>query len=183
VTDFLQAHPDGVIAAMDEMSLYVQATTTRVWFPRGQTPIVWVHPQRASLHYYGALALLSGQEFALTLPALTSDNTAHFLGHFLSCVPARPILLLLDRASWHTGPAIRALLAAEPRLELAFFPPACPDLNPQEHVWKLARDTVSHNHSFTESGTLRRAFSHYLDTTVFQFDWLVKYAPATLCHV
>jgi transposase len=25
---------------------------------------------------------------------------------------------------------------------MMYFPPACPDLNPQEHVWKLARDAV-----------------------------------------
>jgi len=64
VTDFLQDHPDGVIVAMDEMSLYFQATTTRVWFPVGQVPLVRVSPQRAVLHYYGALALRTGHEMA-----------------------------------------------------------------------------------------------------------------------
>jgi transposase len=35
---------------------------------------------------------------------------------------------------------------------LFFFPPACPDLNPQEHVWKLARDS---SHA-TRSATITR---------------------------
>lgn len=50
MTDFLQAHPHGVILAMDQMSLYFQATLTRVWAPVGQTPIVAVHPQRDHVH-------------------------------------------------------------------------------------------------------------------------------------
>jgi len=39
VTDFLQNHPHGQIVTMDEMSLYLQATLTRVRSPRGQTPV------------------------------------------------------------------------------------------------------------------------------------------------
>jgi hypothetical protein len=37
------------------MSLYFQATLTRVWSPIGQTPIVSVHPQREHVYFYGAM--------------------------------------------------------------------------------------------------------------------------------
>ena len=40
MTDWLQAYPNLVILAMDQMSLYFQATLTRVWSPMGQTPVV-----------------------------------------------------------------------------------------------------------------------------------------------
>jgi transposase len=183
VTDFLQDHPDGVIVAMDEMSLYFQSTTTRVWFPVGQVPLVRVSPQRAVLPYYGALALRTGHEMALTLPALTGDHLVHFVRHVLICFPTQAILMFLDRAPWHKGEAVRTFLATVPRLELFFFPPACPDLNPQEHVWKRARERVSHNHALAEFGALRQAFSQYLETTFFELDWLEKYAPTILCHV
>lgn len=69
MADFLQAHPAGVILALDEMSLYFQATLTHVWAPRGQTPIVAVHPQRDGVHFYGALNLCDGREVAV--PALS----------------------------------------------------------------------------------------------------------------
>jgi hypothetical protein len=64
VTDFLQDYPHGVILALDQMSLYFQATWTRVWAPVGQTPIVAVHPQRDHIHFYGALNLRDGREIA-----------------------------------------------------------------------------------------------------------------------
>jgi hypothetical protein len=51
VTDCLLMYPRGVILALDEMSLYVQATLTRVWAPIGQTPIVAVQPQRDQVHF------------------------------------------------------------------------------------------------------------------------------------
>lgn len=168
---------------MDEMSLYLQATTTCVWYPKGQRPIVRVSPQRDCQHWYGALALYSGQEVALSLPGLDSQTTLHFLSHLLIVFPIQPILLFLDRATWHRGAAIRTFLAEHPRLQLIYFPPACPQLNPQEHVWKQARQTVSHNHSFLTLAALRKAFAHFLDTTLFHFRWLEKFAPLILCHL
>ena len=85
MTDFRQDHPDGIILAVDQMSVYLQATLTRVWAPRGHTPVVWVTPQRDMLHFYGALDVIGGREIALSLPKLDGDHTLHFLHHVLSC--------------------------------------------------------------------------------------------------
>lgn len=182
MTDFKQDNPDGLIIALDEMSLYVQATTKRVWFPVGQRPIVRISPQRNCQHWYGAVCLQTGQEVALSVPGLDSQTTLHFLSHLLTVFPTQPILLFLDRAPWHRGEAIRTFLADNPRLQLLYFPPACPQLNPQEHVWKAARQAVSHNHSFPTLAELRTAFAHFLDTSFFYFHWLERFAPLNLCH-
>ncbi len=178
MTDFRQDHPDGIILAVDQMSVYLQATLTRVWAPRGQTPIVRVTPQRDMLHFYGALDVIGGQEVALSLPKLDGNHTIHFLTHVLSCFPGRSILLLLDRATWHKGKA-RQFIAAHSQLDLIYFPPGCPDLNPQEHVWKQARDAVGHLRDYPHLSHLRHAFQSYLENTLFQFDWIGKYLPQT----
>ena len=70
MTDFQQDYLNGVILTMDEMSLYLQATLMRVWDAKGQRPTVLVSQQRDGLHWYGALALHSGQEVALKLPTI-----------------------------------------------------------------------------------------------------------------
>jgi hypothetical protein len=49
----------------------------------------------------------------------------------------QPILLLLDRVPRHYG-EVTDLIQQTDRLHLICFPPACPDLNPQEHVWERA---------------------------------------------
>jgi transposase len=183
VTDFLQDDPTGSIVSMDQVSLYFQATTTRLWAPVRQTPQVRVTPQRRCCHFYGALNVRTGHEIALPVPVQTAEMTVHFLQHLLTCLPEGPILLLLDRAPWHRGRMIEDFLSAHPRLQLVYFPPACPDLNPQEHVWELTRDAVSHNHAFTDFGHLVAAFLKHLDTQRFPIDWLARYAPPILFEV
>lgn len=182
MTDFLQDHPDGQVIALDEMSLYFQATTTRVWSPVGQTPLVRVSPQREHVHFCGALNLGTGHEIALPVLEQTSETSADFLRDLLLCYPTQPLLLLWDRATWHKGTAVKAVLDDTPRLETVFFPPACPDLNPQEHVWSQARAAVSHNHTRPDFASLKTAFLRFLSNTLFRFDWLTKYAPPILCQ-
>lgn len=178
MTDFLQDHPDGVILALDEMSLYFQATLTRVWAPLGQTPIVSVHPGREHLHFYGALNLRDGREIALPATEMTSEITTNFLMILLMVYP-QDILLLLDRAPWHFG-EVTPFLAEIDRLQVIFFPPACPDLNPHEHVWAQARETISHNHAYRQFQTLSDDFETYLNETLFATDFLDTFTPLGL---
>jgi hypothetical protein len=180
VTDFLQAHPDGQVVTLDEMRLSLQATTTHLWAPRGQTPVVRVSGQRDHVHCYGALNLCNGHEFALLRLEMTSIETATFLRDLFACYPEQPLLLLWNRATWHKGQPIKDVLAAHPQVETVFFPPASPQLNPQEHVCSLARATVSHNHTLPDLPTLRDALLRFLGTTLFHFKWLEKYAPPRL---
>jgi transposase len=168
---------DGVAVPV---SRRVEATVTRLWAARGQTPVVRVSGQRDHVHFYGALNLCSGHEFALPRLEMNSVETAAFLRDLFACYPNQPLLLLWDRASWHKGQPVADVLAAHPHVETVFFPPASPDLNPQEHVWSLARAHVSHNHTLPDLSTLRDAFLRYLGSTPFHFTWLETYAPPIL---
>ena len=178
MTDFLQVHPTGVLLAIDQMSLYFQATLTRVWSPVGHTPIVHVHPQRDHVHFYGALNLRDGREIALSAPETTSEMTANFLMLLLLLYP-QPILLLLDRAPWHYGD-VTALIEQTDRLQVVYFPPACPDLNPQEHVWERARDAISHNHTYRHFQPLIEDFETYLNETLFSTHFMDTFTPLGL---
>jgi DDE superfamily endonuclease len=167
VTDFLQENPTGVMLSMDEMSLYFQATMTQVWSPVGQTPQVYVSGSRDHAHFYGALNLQTGHQFALPTAMQSSQTTLAFFEDLLLAYPTQPILLFLDRAPWHTANVVTEFFATHPRLHPIHFPPACPDLNPQEHVWSQARAAVSHNHTFRDFGQLKAAFLDFLSTTAF----------------
>lgn len=180
MTDFLQDNPRGQVVAMDEMSVYFQATTTRLWSPVGQTPVVRLSSQRDHIHFYGALNLRNGHELALPRHAMSSETTVEFLKQLLYCYPDVPILLLWDRAPWHKGKPVRAFLTDHPRLETVSFPPACPDLNPQEHVWSLAREAVTHNHTLPDFPTVVQSFLRFLASRPFAFDWLTQYLPSIL---
>jgi transposase len=163
--------------ALDPRSASLQATLTRVWSPIGQTPYLGVTPQRDCLHFYGALQVLTGPEVALALPQLEGDPTVHFLEPVAACFPHRPSLLLWDRAPWHQGKA-RQFVEAHPQFERVYFPPGCPDLNPQEPVWKPTRAGVGHRCDYRHLSDLRRAFQTHRANTLFQFDWIDQYLPA-----
>ena len=178
MSDFLQDYPDGVILALDEMSLYFQATLTRVWSPVGYTPIVDVHPQRDHIHFYGALNLRNGREIAMSTPEQTALTTIHFLIHLLH-IYSQPILLLFDRAPWHYG-EVTSFIQEVDRLQIVRFPVACPHLNPQEHVWAQARDKISHNHGYRQFQPLIADFETYLNETPFTTHFMDAYTPLGL---
>lgn len=120
---------------------------------------------------------------AMPVHDLSSATSADFVRQIVLCYPGQPLLLFWDRAGWHKGALVRAALAEYPQVEVMYFPPACPDLNPQEPVWSQARAAVSHNHTFRVFSTLRQAFLLYLSNTLFPLAWLAQYAPPVLYEV
>jgi transposase len=170
-----------VILAEDEASLSLQATLMRVWHPCGQTPVIPVSPQRTSTHFYGALDLQSGVELVMRSPVMNAQATILFLLMLLAAYPTQPLLLLWDRATWHRSKLVKAFLQQHPHIEILWFPPASPDLNPQEHVWKATREAVSHNHRMAKLDQLADSFEAHLATTRFPCSLLDLHNYSHLC--
>ena len=164
----------------DEASMYLQATTTSVWAPIGQTPVVRVHPQREKINFYGTLNLNSGEEIITRAKTMNSETTAIHLQQILAAYPQQQILLFWDRAKWHGGDAVKQLLAENPRLEVMKYPTAAPELNPQEHVWKAARQHASHNHGKVKLSEVADRFEDYLRTNKFTYSFLEKFGLETI---
>jgi len=153
----------------------------RVYAPIGETPVMKVAANRDNTHFYGALDLQSGQEVVMRSDLMVSEASALFLEQVLLAYPERLILLLWDRATWHQGEAVRAVLEANPRLQILWFPPGSPELNPQEHVWKATREAISHNHQYKKLPELADAFETHLTETRFPCSLLEKHAYSDLC--
>jgi putative transposase len=179
--DIAQDAPQTVLLAEDEAWMYLQATTLSVYAPRGQTPTTRVDPGRAKEGFYGTLNLRTGDEIVSRTPFFNSDTTAAHLQRLLDTHPDVPILLFWDRATWHGGSAVRQVLEANPRLEIIKFPAGAPDLNPQEHVWKLARRSVSHNHLVPKLPKLADQFEAHLQTHIFSSSFLERYGYHEVC--
>jgi len=132
-------------------------------------------------HFYGTLNLLTGAAVAQHGPLMNAEATAQHLETVLAKFPDGPLLLFWDRAPWHRGAAVEQVLTANPRLQTMFFPTAAPELNPQEHVWKAARTTISHNHAETQLRTLAERFQKHLNETTFDYSFVEKYNFESLC--
>jgi transposase len=171
----LEHSPNATLLALDEMRLSSQATPMRVWAARGQTPCIPLLSQRDWVVFYGALDVRTGREIALPAPTTNRIMTANFLMVLLMLFPHDPLIILLDNASWHWGGDVQLLLLQNPRLHLLYLPTACPDLNPQEQVWKAARFNVSHNHLYPDLTSLTDAMEAYLAETPFNTAFLDRF--------
>jgi hypothetical protein len=172
--DVAQRPEETVILAEDEASIYLQASNKYVWATRGQTPVVRVDPNRDCTHLYGSLDLITGKEIIMRSQIMNSQTTALYLNLVLQTHPDKRILMLWDRAPHHKGDPVKQLLQANPRLEVFWFLAAAPDTNPQEHVWKHARQHVCHGHSFTKLALVADAVESLLLFGTF---------PSSLLHL
>ena len=179
--DTAQEDSSAIFLAEDEAWMYLQSTTMSVWSVRGQTPVVRVDPGRTKVGFYGTINLHTGEEIVTRSTELNNTMTAQHLQEILDHHPVRRIVLLWDRAKWHRGPAIRKLVAENPRLQLIEFPTAAPDLNPQEQVWKKTRRAVSHNHIFPKLPELADRFELHLRSNNFSSTFLERYGYNLVC--
>jgi transposase len=132
---------------------------------RGVQPLVPAAYRFESLYVYGAVEPLTGQSFFLELPALTTQGFQLFLDHFTATDPLSSHLLLLDNGAFHKARALRL----PPNLELLFFPPYTPELNPIERLWRDLKDWLAPYHpaSLTQlSKLLGSRLKHYSAATL-----------------
>ena len=143
--------------------------------------MVRADPGRAKTNFYGALNLHTGQEVAIRSDLMNAEISAQYLEMILETNPNVQIILFWDRAPWHRGKPIDQVLEDKPRLEIIFFPPGSPDLNPQEHVWKAVRKEVSHNHLEARLPELADRFLNKLNSTTFKSSFLDRYGYTAIC--
>ena len=94
---------------------------------------------------FGAICPARGVGAALDMPfADTQAMQAHLEEIARTVRRGAHAVVLLDRAGWHTTPALRA-----PRnITLILLPSRAPELNPVENVWQYLRQTWLSNRVF-----------------------------------
>ena len=109
--------------AFDEHRLGLKPLIRRVWARRGQRPAAVSTHQYKWLYLYGFVRPATG---AVEWWLANSVNVPLFQG-------------VLDGAGWHASPRLRI----PDGIRLCFLPPYTPELQPAEHLWPLADETVA----------------------------------------
>ena len=97
----------------------------------------------------------SGRTIWLLVSAVSTELFAEVLAAFARSAgagPAKEIVLVLDRAGWHTS----VHLPVPDHVHWLILPPYSPELNPAEHLWQLT-DTVLANRHFASIEELEQA--------------------------
>jgi transposase len=139
--------------ALDEVHFQQHGSRCRMWVPPEiKDPVLYHHPTRHSVGYFGAVRLRDGKFFYIReARRFNGESFQEFLKllHDASAVPGRRIVVISDNAKYH-----RARLhlpwrqQQAPVFALDFLPPYSPELNPIERVWKLTRRLCLHNRYF-----------------------------------
>lgn len=114
------------------------------WCFKGLRPTVPCHHIREYRYAYGAVEPLTGESFFLVLPYSNTACMNLFLRQLSQEYPDDRILLVCDGASWHKSKA----LDVPENIRLIFLPPATPEMNPIEQIWKEIRKRGFRNEIF-----------------------------------
>ena len=159
------------------------------WSKRGDTPVMNFEADRGKrVNYFGALCMSDKRQVVhmgdhkksedfinfleLVLEKYKSQISAGLEDHLAKLAKDQVeksvpklyrgmILVVLDNASIHKSKEVKAWLEEHyGMIEFMNLPPYCPDLNPQERVWKALRKEIS-----TYQGV--RSFGEIVDHSCF----------------
>lgn len=107
-------------------------------------------------HLFGAYNFVTDEVITTPAPKKNSDAFVAFLDTLVQQRPdERPLLLVLDNASYHHSSAAQAAFAVfESQLMPLFLPPYCSLLNPIERYWRHLKDSACANKLFPSMDTL-----------------------------
>ena len=114
------------------------------WCQAGHRPNVPCHHIREYRYAYGAVEPNTGENFFLILPQSNSICMNVFLQELSASYPDDIILLVCDGAAWHKSKTLNI----PENIELFFLPPATPEMNPIEQIWKEIRKRGFRNEVF-----------------------------------
>ena len=167
-----------MVLVEDECRVARESDTMAIWYEIGKYPKIKVDTQREGSSFYGALNVQTGrchlQEIA---GKQVSERTVEFLASLEQEYSGKRVLLLWDGAPWHRG-KVRDYLKRTDKacwMEIMYFPPYSPELNPQEHVWKAAKRYACHNSEASFANKIE-TFAKYITRTTFTSNFLKKYA-------
>ncbi len=141
----------------DEMSLATQGTVHRTWARVGKTPTQQTYGRYQGVKAFGLVSTRSNFRYRVQTTYFTQTSFLSFLTDFRASVDGF-LIVIVDGAPYHKGAGVRDFQETHRcNFALYYLPSYSPELNPQEHVWKVFRKQQSHNRSYTSTHELLEA--------------------------
>ena len=124
----------------DEHRIGLKPILRRVWALKGTAVKAVVAQRYEWMYVYTCLHPESGRTSWLLLPTVNVELFSQALAIFAEEAgvgPDKRMVLLLDRAGWHTS----ARLIVPEGIHLVFLPPYSPEVQPAERLWPLSSNT------------------------------------------
>jgi len=151
----------------------------RCWCPKGCRPAAPCQHIREYTYAYAAVSPLDGKMVSLILPRTNAECMSLFLAEVSSRFPEEHILMVMDRAAWHTAKALNI----PDNIELFPLLPYSPELNPTEQIWDEVREKGFRNEVFNSLSLVEDRLcdvladlenDHYRVQSITGWDWIVS---------
>jgi transposase len=129
----------------DEHRVGLKPILRKVWSPIGERPIAVVQHRYEWLYVYGCVEPKTGRTYWDLIPRVNTLWLNLVLTTFATEVGAsyqKIILLVQDRAGWHTSNKIQLPTG----IVREFLPPYSPELQPAERLWSLVDEPLVNEH-------------------------------------
>jgi len=129
----------------DEHRVGLKPILRKVWSPLGERPIAVVQPRYEWLYVYGFVEPKTGKTCWYLIPRVNTKWLNLVWQTFALEVSAgseKIILLVQDRAGWHTSKKVKLPTSILPE----FLPPYSPELQPAERLWCLVDEPLVNQH-------------------------------------
>jgi transposase len=154
----------------DEAGVRLENRSGRTWGLRGHRPEI---PAPKGKGGCNACAIVTPQgtlKFSLTEAHLDSEHFIEFL-KFLITGRKRPLILLVDRATFHNSTAVRRWVRQHrSRLRIFFLPKGAPELNPAEQVWNETKNNTVERQPVKNKKDLQKRFRSALKSLQRRLD-------------
>jgi transposase len=151
-----QAYPEASVElwSTDEHRIGLKPILRRVWALKGTTVKAVVAQRYEWMYVYACVHPESGRTSWLLLPTVNVEIFSQALAifaHEASVGPDKRMVLLLDRAGWHTS----SKLIVPEGIHLVFLPPYSPEVQPAERLWPLSNEPLA-NRAFASLDELEQ---------------------------
>jgi transposase len=131
--------------AVDEHRVGLKPILHKVWCFDSQRPLAPVQHRYEWRYLVGFVHPASGRTVfhlatSVSIPLFEAELAA--FAHAVGASPTKQIVLVLDRAGWHSTQRLRV----PNHVHLLFLPPYSPELQPAEHLWPLTHTVLVNRH-------------------------------------
>jgi transposase len=175
-----ESHPGAVVALFqDEATFYRQPTQASLWarMGRAQPHMLWSCRSNTWVRVTATIDAMTGRILYRQASKIGLSQLIKSYQEVLQAYPdALMIYLIQDNWPVHKHPKVLEFLARNPRLQVVFLPTYAPRLNPIEKLWRWAKQTLSHAHTFCDNFTEFKArLSAHLDTAAIMPGYIRHY--------
>lgn len=157
----------------DECSLHFATEYRRAWLPKGKKTILKVNKSLERQNYFGAWNIHSKQEHLIELDWQNTTTIISALEELTKQYVGKKLMIIWDNAGWHRSKELKSHLGVGNKfshIQLVWLPPYAPDHNPQEHIWKFAKEETK-NEATDTFKELKSIFHDSIQNKVFDYKY------------